>query len=89
MTILELNELSVQLNKLNDQGFIRPSVSPRGVPVIFMNMKDGTLRLCINYHDLNKATITNMYPMPHIDDLFDQLRGDLVFSNIELHLQYH
>eukprot|EP00253_Pinus_taeda_P013432 PITA_13432 len=89
MTVPELNELSIQLKELLDQGFIRPSVSPWGAPVIFVKKKDGTLRLCIDYRDLNKATIRNRYPMPRIDDLFDQLKGALVFSKIDLRSGYH
>eukprot|EP00253_Pinus_taeda_P008878 PITA_08878 len=89
MTVPELNELSIQLKELLDQGFIRPSVSPWGAPVIFVKKKDGTLRLCIDYRDLNKATIRNRYPMPRIDDLFDQLKGASVFSKIDLRSGYH
>ena len=89
MIVPELNELSIQLKELLDQGFIRPSVSPWGAPVIFVKKKDGTLRLCIDYRDLNKATIRNRYPMPQIDDLFDQLKGASVFSKIDLRSGYH
>jgi hypothetical protein len=88
MTVLELNELGVQLKELLDQGLIRPSVSPWGAPMIFVK-KDGTLRICIDYHDLNKATIRNRYPMPRIDDLFDQLKGASIFSKIDLRSRYH
>ena len=89
MTVTELKELSVQLKELIDQGMIRPSVSPWGAPVIFVKKKDGTLRLCVDYRDLNKATIRNRYPMPCIDDLFDQLKGASVFSKIDLRSRYH
>ena len=89
MIVLELNELSIKLKELIDQGLIRPSVSPWEAPVIFVKKKDGTLRLCVDYRDLNKVTIRNRYPMPHIDDLFDQLRGASVFSKIDLCLGYH
>ena len=71
MNILELNELNSQLKELNDKNYIRPSVSPWGAPVIFVKKKDETLRLCIDYRQLNKKTIKNRYSLPHIDDLFD------------------
>ncbi|KAK8524368.1 hypothetical protein V6N12_029234 [Hibiscus sabdariffa] len=71
----ELKELKVQLQELLDRGFIRPSVSPWGAPVLFVKKKDGTLRLCIDYRKLNKLTVKNKYPLPRIDDLFDQFRG--------------
>ena len=83
MNILELNELKSQLKELIDKKYIRPSVSPWGAPVIFVKKKDGTMRLCINYHQLNKMTIKNRYTLPRIDDLFDQLRGATVFLKIE------
>ncbi|KAL0560242.1 hypothetical protein IC582_000642 [Cucumis melo] len=67
----------------------RPSVSPWGAPVLFVKKKDGTLRLCIDYRQLNKVTIRNKYPLPRIDDLFDQLRGAALFSKIDLRLGYH
>ena len=84
MNILELNELKSQLKELIDKNYIGPSVSPWGAPVIFIKKKDGTLRLCIDYCQLNKMIIKNRYTLPHIDDLFDQLRGATVFSNIDL-----
>ena len=84
MNILELNELKSQLKGLIDKNYIRPSVSPWGTLVIFFKKKDGTLRLCIDYRQLNKMTIKNRYPLPHIDDLFDQLHGATVFSKIDL-----
>ena len=70
MTTLELRELQIQLKQLLDLGLIRPSISPWGAPVIFVKKKDGSLRLCIDYRDLNKATVKNRYPIPIIDDLF-------------------
>ena len=79
MNILELNELKSQLKELIDKNYIRMSVSPWGTPVIFVKKKDGTLRLCIDYRQLNKMNIKNIYPLPHIDDLFHQLRGETVF----------
>ncbi|KAL4026395.1 hypothetical protein IC575_014824 [Cucumis melo] len=71
MAPAELKELKVQLQELLDKGFIRPSVSPWGAPVLFVNKKDGSMRLCIDYRELNKVTVKNRYPLPRIDDLFD------------------
>ncbi|KAL0549084.1 hypothetical protein IC582_013564 [Cucumis melo] len=89
MAPTELKELKVQLQKLLDRGFIRPSVSPWGAPVLFVKKKDGSMRLCIDYRDLNKVTVQNRYPLPRIDDLFDQLQGATVFSKIDLRSGYH
>ena len=89
MAPAELKELKVQLQELVDKGFIRPSVSPWGAPVLFVRKKDGSLRLCIDYRQLNKVTIRNKYPLPHIDDLFDQLQGAKVFFKIDLRSRYH
>ena len=89
MALAELKELKVQLQELVEKGFIRPSVSPWGAPVLFVKKKDGTFRLCINYRQLNKVTVRNKYPLPHIDDLFDQLQGAKVFSKIDLRSGYH
>ena len=72
-----------------DKGFIRPSTSPWGVPVLFVKKKDGTLRLCIDYRELNKVTVKNKYPLSRIDDLFDQLQGAQYFSKIDLRSGYH
>ena len=72
-----------------DKGYIRPSVSPWGAPVLFVKKKDGTLRLCIDYRKLNQITIKNKYPLPRVDDLFDQLQGAQMFSKIDLRLGYH
>ena len=72
-----------------ERGYIRPSVSPWGAPVLFVKKKDGSLRLCINYKVLNKVTIKNKYPLPRIDDLFDQLKGAGVFFKIDLRSGYH
>jgi hypothetical protein len=79
MTALELCELQMQLKELLDLGLVRPSVSAWGAPVIFVKKKDGSLRLCIDNRDLNRATVKNRYPMPRIDDLFDQMKGAAVF----------
>ncbi|XP_061999269.1 uncharacterized protein LOC133716595 [Rosa rugosa] len=89
MAPAELKELKTQLQELLDKGFIRPSVSPWGAPVLFVKKKDDTLRLCIDYRKLNKVTVKNKYPLPRIDDLFDQLRGAKVFSKIDLRTGYH
>ncbi|WMV55049.1 hypothetical protein MTR67_048434 [Solanum verrucosum] len=89
MAPAELRELKAQLQELLEKSFIRPSVSPWGVPVLFVKKKDGTLRLCIDYRQLNRITIKNRYPLPRIDDLFDQLNGAKVFSKIDLRSGYH
>jgi hypothetical protein len=89
MSTPELQELKMQLKELLDLGLIRPSVSPWGAPVIFIRKKDGSWRLCIDYRQLNKATIKNQYPLPRIDDLFDQMKGATVFSKIDLRSGYH
>ena len=88
MASAELKEWKDQLQELVDGGFIRPSTSPWGAPVLFVK-KDGTWRLCIDYRQLNKVTIHNKYPLPRIDDLFDQLQGAKVFSKIDLRSGYH
>ena len=79
----------MQLKELLDLGLIHPSVSPWGASVIFIRKKDGSWRLCIEYHQLNKATIKNQYPMLRIDDLFDQMKGATMFSKIDLRSRYH
>ena len=79
----------MQLQELLDRGFIHPSFSPWGVPVLFVKKKDGSLRMCIDYCELNKVTIKNKYPLPRIDDLFDHMRGAAFFSKINLHSGYH
>lgn len=84
-----LKELKEQLKDLLEKGIIRPSVSPWGAPVLFVHKKDGSLRMCINYRQLNKVTIKNKYPLPRINDLFDQLQGATVFSKIDLRSGYH
>ncbi|GJZ28884.1 putative reverse transcriptase domain-containing protein [Tanacetum coccineum] len=80
----ELEELSRQLKELQDEGFIRPSSLPWGAPVLFVKKKDGSFRMCIDYRELNKLTIKNRYPLPRINDLFDQLQGSQFFSKIDL-----
>ncbi|GJU86100.1 putative reverse transcriptase domain-containing protein [Tanacetum coccineum] len=85
----ELEELSRQLKELQDKGFIRPSSSPWGALVLFFKKKDGSFRMCMDYKELNKLTVKNSYPLPRIDDLFDQLQGSLFFSKIDLRSGYH
>ena len=89
MNILELNELKLQLQELIDKYYIRPSVSSRGPLVLFVKKKDDTLHLSLDYCQLNKMTIKNRYPLPHIGDLFDQIRGAMIFSKIDLRFDYH
>ncbi|GJT31857.1 putative reverse transcriptase domain-containing protein [Tanacetum coccineum] len=85
----EMKELSEQLKELSDKGFIRPSSSPWGAPVLFVKKKDGSFRMCVDYRELNKLTVKNRYPLPRIDDLFDQLQGSSVYSKIDLRSGYH
>nr|GEU89275.1 hypothetical protein [Tanacetum cinerariifolium] len=85
----EMKELPDQLKELVDKGFIRPSSSPWGALVLFVKKKDGSFRMCIDYWELNKLTIKNRYPLPRIDDLFDQLQGSSVYSKIDLRSGYH
>jgi hypothetical protein len=89
MATLELAELKEHVKELLEKGYIRPSSSPWGAPVIFVLKKDGTQRLCVDYRALNEVTVKNMYPPPRIDDLFDQLCGACVFSKIDLRSGYH
>ena len=89
MASAKLKELKAQLQELVDGGFIRPNISPWGAPMLFVKKMDGTWRLCVDYRQLNKVTIRNKYPLPRIDDLFDQLRGAKVFSKIDLRSGYH
>jgi hypothetical protein len=85
----ELTKLKEHLKELLEKGFIRPSTSPWGAPVIFVPKKDGTQRLCMDYCALNEVTVKNKYLLPRIDDLFDQLHGVCVFSKIDLQSGYH
>ena len=89
MAQVELQEPKVQPQELLDKDFIRSRTSPWGAPVLFANKKDKTLRLCIEYRQLNTVTIKNQYPLPRIDDLFDQLKGAQVYSKIDLRTGYH
>ena len=89
MAPAKLKQLKAQLKDLLNKGFIRPSISPWGAPVLFVKKKDGSLRKCIDYPQLNKVTTNNKYPLPRIDDLFDQLQGEIYFSKIDLRSEYH
>ena len=89
MGVNELEELKKQIKELQDKGLICPSSLPWGAPVIFVDKKDGSQRMCVDYRSLNEVTIKNKYPLPMIDELFDQLRGVCVFSKIDLHSGYH
>ncbi|GKA06609.1 putative reverse transcriptase domain-containing protein [Tanacetum coccineum] len=89
LTPSEMKELSEQLKELSDKGFIRPSSSPWGAPVLFVKKKDGSFRICIDYRELNKLMVKNRYPLPRIYDLFDQLQGSSVYSKIDLRSGYH
>ncbi|GJV82994.1 putative reverse transcriptase domain-containing protein [Tanacetum coccineum] len=85
----EMKALSEQLQELSDKGFIRPSSSPWGAPVLFIKKKDRSFRICIGYQELNKLTVKNRYPLPRIDDLFDQLQGSSVYFKIDMRSGYH
>ncbi|GJR68941.1 putative reverse transcriptase domain-containing protein [Tanacetum coccineum] len=89
LALSEMKELSDQLQELSDKGFIRPSSSPWGAIVLFVKKKDGSFQMCIDYLELNKLTVKNRYPLPRIDDLFDQLQGSSVYSKINLRSGYH
>jgi hypothetical protein len=89
MTTPELAEVKEHIKELLEKGFICPSSSQWGAPVIFVPKKDGTQRLCVDYRALNEVTIKNKYPLPRIDDLFDQLHSACVFSKIDLWSGYH
>jgi CxxC motif-containing protein len=89
MATPELVELKEHIKELLEKGFICPSSSSWGAPVIFVPKKDGTQRLCVDYHALNVVTVKKKCPLPRIDDLFDQLRGACVFSKIDLRSGYH
>jgi hypothetical protein len=89
MTTNQLAELKEQLQELLDKGYVHPSSSPWGAPMCFVPKKDGTQRMCVDYRSLNEVTIKNKYPLPRIDDLFDQLKGACIFSKIDLRSGYH
>ena len=79
----------MKIEEILKKGYIHPSVSPWGAPVFFVNKKDGTMRLCIDFRQLNKVTIKNNYPLPRIDYLFDQLKDAKIFSKIDIRSRYH
>ena len=89
MSMTELDELKKQLQELVDHGFVQPSKSPYGAPVLFVKKKDGSTRMCVDYRALNKITIKNKYPLPRVDELFDRLLGARYFSKIDLRSGYH
>jgi hypothetical protein len=89
MPVNELVKLKKQIAELQAKGFIRPSLSPWGAPVLFVEKKDGTQRMCVDYRSLNEVTIKNKYPLPRIEDLFDQMKGASVFSKVDLRSGYH
>jgi hypothetical protein len=89
MSSNELDELKKQLKKLLEQGFVWPSASPWDSPVFFVEKKDGTKRMCIDYPTLNSMTIKNKYPLPRIEDLLDRLKKAKFFSKIDLRSEYH
>ncbi|GJS49756.1 putative reverse transcriptase domain-containing protein [Tanacetum coccineum] len=89
LALSKMKELSEQLQELSDKGFIRPSSSPWGAPILFVKKKDGSFRMCIDYRELNKLTVKNRYPLLRIDDLFDQLQGSSIYSKIDMRSGYH
>jgi hypothetical protein len=89
LSATELAELKKQLVELEAAGFIRPSKSPFGAPILFVKKKDGTMRMCIDYRALNRITVKNSYPLPRVDELFDRLQGARYFSKIDLRSGYH
>ena len=86
---LELEEAKRQIDEYLEKGWIEPSSSPYGAPILFVPKKNGQLRMCVDYRALNKATVKNRFPLPRIDDLFDRLRGAQVFSSLDLAQGYH
>jgi hypothetical protein len=89
MDIKDLVELKKQIEELLEKGFIRPSSSPWGAPVLYVSKKDGSRRMCVDYRSLNEVTFKNKYPLPRIEDLFDQMKGGKIFSKIDLRSGYH
>ena len=89
MSALELVELEIQLQELIEKACLQPSVFPWREPILFIKKKDDTLRMCIDYHELIEMTINNPYPLFRIKDLFDQVGGEKIFSNIDLRSKYH
>jgi hypothetical protein len=89
MSTPELKEFPMQLEEIMKKGYINPSVSIWGALVLLVNKKDGTLRLCIDFRQLNKVTVNNKYPLPRIDDPFDELKDEKIFSKVDLRSGYH
>ena len=89
MPAKDLEEIKKQIKELLEKGYIRRSSSPWGAPVLLVEKKDGSLRMVVDYRALNEVTIKNKYPLPMINDLFDQLQGAKVFSKIDLRSGYH
>ena len=89
MGAAQLEELRTQLADLTNRGFIRPSSSPYGAPVLFVRKKDGSMRMCIDYRGLNAVSVKNAYPLPRIDQLLDQLHGATVLSKLDLQMGYN
>lgn len=89
MSVEELKELRKELTELQEAGYIRPSSSPWGASVLFVQKKEGSQRMCVDYRSLNDVTMNNKYLLPRIEDLFDQMRGARVFSKIDLQSGYH
>ncbi|GKF05080.1 putative reverse transcriptase domain-containing protein, partial [Tanacetum coccineum] len=89
LALSKMQELSTQLQELANKGFIRPSSSPCGAPVLFVKKEDGSFRMCMDYQELSKLTMKNRYSLPRIDDLFDQLQGSSIYSRIDLRYGYH
>jgi hypothetical protein len=89
MPVNELVELKKQIAELQSKGFIHPSSSPWGAPVLFVEKKDGTQQMCVDYRSFNEVTIKNKYPLTRIEDLFDQMKGASVFSKVDLRSGYH
>jgi hypothetical protein len=89
MSVEELKELKKQLTELQEAGYIHSNSSPCGAPVLFVQKKDGSQRMCVDYRSLNGVTMKNKYPLPRIEDLFDWMRGARVFLKIDLRSGYH
>jgi hypothetical protein len=89
MSAEELKELKKQLTELQEVGYIRPSSSPWGALVLFVQKKDGSQQMCVDYRTLNDVTVKNKCPLPYIEDLFNRMRGARVFSKIDLRSGYH
>ena len=89
MALMKMQELKKKIQELEDLGFVQPSTLSLGAPVLFIEKKDGSMLICIDYRDFNKVTIKNKYPLLWIDDMFDQLQGATTSSKIDLRSGYH